>query len=205
MTLERLPRLLLHMEGRRAAGGRDRALHPSRLQPARARVARAGAGRVAARLRCGTHARGPLPTTPSTRRCAPIVLGTIGVLAEADVAVQLALIWLAHIGVDRALGYGLKYPTGRPRPQRVPRPRHNLRDPRSSRHFRQDDALDDHLHGAAVHAPGRAGDVGGLLGAQEDDRGGDLAPPRPAGRSAGRRRPSRSPPRATRSPDSAAD
>jgi hypothetical protein len=24
----------------------------------------------------------------------------------------LALIWLAHIGVDRALGYGLKYPDG---------------------------------------------------------------------------------------------
>jgi hypothetical protein len=23
----------------------------------------------------------------------------------------LALIWLAHIGLDRALGYGLKYPT----------------------------------------------------------------------------------------------
>jgi hypothetical protein len=22
-----------------------------------------------------------------------------------------ALIWLAHIGIDRALGYGLKYPT----------------------------------------------------------------------------------------------
>jgi hypothetical protein len=26
-------------------------------------------------------------------------------------ALQLALIWLAHIGADRALGYGLKYPT----------------------------------------------------------------------------------------------
>ena len=25
---------------------------------------------------------------------------------------QVALIWLAHIGADRALGYGLKYPTG---------------------------------------------------------------------------------------------
>ncbi len=24
---------------------------------------------------------------------------------------QLALIWLGHIGIDRALGYGLKYPT----------------------------------------------------------------------------------------------
>ena len=26
--------------------------------------------------------------------------------------VQLGLIWLTHIGVDRAIGYGLKYPTG---------------------------------------------------------------------------------------------
>jgi hypothetical protein len=41
----------------------------------------------------------------------PIALGVVGVLAESDVAVQLALIWLAHIGADRALGYGLKYPT----------------------------------------------------------------------------------------------
>jgi hypothetical protein len=41
----------------------------------------------------------------------PIALGAVGVLADADVAVQLALIWLAHIGADRALGYGLKYPT----------------------------------------------------------------------------------------------
>ena len=33
---------------------------------------------------------------------------------------------------------------------------------------------DDHLHGAAVHAPGGTGDVGGLLGAEEDDHRGDL-------------------------------
>jgi hypothetical protein len=42
----------------------------------------------------------------------PIVLATGGVLAETDRAVQLALIWLTHIGIDRAIGYGLKYPTG---------------------------------------------------------------------------------------------
>jgi hypothetical protein len=28
------------------------------------------------------------------------------------VAGSIALIWLAHIGIDRALGYGLKYTTG---------------------------------------------------------------------------------------------
>jgi hypothetical protein len=41
----------------------------------------------------------------------PIALGVAGVLAESDVAMQLALIWLAHIGADHAFGYGLKYPT----------------------------------------------------------------------------------------------
>jgi hypothetical protein len=30
---------------------------------------------------------------------------------EAGLPVQVALIWAAHIGGDRALGYGLKYPT----------------------------------------------------------------------------------------------
>ena len=42
----------------------------------------------------------------------PIVLGVVGVLADAETATQIALIWLAHIGADRFLGYGLKYPTG---------------------------------------------------------------------------------------------
>jgi hypothetical protein len=42
----------------------------------------------------------------------PVVLGTAGVLGGWDAATQIALIWLAHIGVDRLLGYGLKYPTG---------------------------------------------------------------------------------------------
>ena len=41
----------------------------------------------------------------------PVALGVGGVLAESDLAVQLALIWALHIGVDRLLGYGLKYPT----------------------------------------------------------------------------------------------
>lgn len=43
----------------------------------------------------------------------PLALGTIGVLADdGGVAVQVALAWLAHIGIDRALGLGLKYPSG---------------------------------------------------------------------------------------------
>lgn len=41
----------------------------------------------------------------------PIALAVVGVLGDTDWCVQLALIWLAHIGLDRLLGYGLKYPT----------------------------------------------------------------------------------------------
>jgi hypothetical protein len=42
----------------------------------------------------------------------PVPLLAIGVLGGHDRAVAVALIWLAHIGFDRALGYGLKYATG---------------------------------------------------------------------------------------------
>ena len=41
----------------------------------------------------------------------PFILGTIGVLGDGSIAIQVALAWLAHIGVDRALGFGLKYPS----------------------------------------------------------------------------------------------
>jgi hypothetical protein len=42
----------------------------------------------------------------------PVALAAVGLIVDAETAVQLGLIWLTHIGVDRALGYGLKYPTG---------------------------------------------------------------------------------------------
>lgn len=41
----------------------------------------------------------------------PAVLGMVGLLGNAPLAVHLSLIWAAHIGADRVLGYGLKYPT----------------------------------------------------------------------------------------------
>jgi hypothetical protein len=41
----------------------------------------------------------------------PVALGALGVLAGSSGATKVALIWLAHIGTDRLLGYGLKYPT----------------------------------------------------------------------------------------------
>jgi hypothetical protein len=42
----------------------------------------------------------------------PAALGIIGMLAGAPLAVSVALVWFAHIGMDRLMGYGLKYPTG---------------------------------------------------------------------------------------------
>jgi hypothetical protein len=40
----------------------------------------------------------------------PAVLGAVGWFGAMPLLVELALIWTAHIGADRALGYGLKYP-----------------------------------------------------------------------------------------------
>ena len=48
----------------------------------------------------------------STRTRSPSRFAAIGVIADAEVAVRVGLIWLAHIGIDRAIGYGLKHPTG---------------------------------------------------------------------------------------------
>jgi hypothetical protein len=42
----------------------------------------------------------------------PVSLAAIGVVTESDWPVQVGLIWLAHIGVDRAIGYGLRYRAG---------------------------------------------------------------------------------------------
>ena len=42
----------------------------------------------------------------------PLALGSIGLLTGSTLELQLALIWFAHIGMDRAAGYGLKLETG---------------------------------------------------------------------------------------------
>ncbi|MBN2503275.1 MAG: DUF4260 domain-containing protein [Anaerolineales bacterium] len=41
----------------------------------------------------------------------PLALGGIALATGWGLGLQLALIWLVHIGMDRTLGYGLKYPT----------------------------------------------------------------------------------------------
>jgi hypothetical protein len=41
----------------------------------------------------------------------PGILVVVGIVGGASIAIDLALIWLGHIGADRLLGYGLKLPT----------------------------------------------------------------------------------------------
>lgn len=40
---------------------------------------------------------------------APIILGVIAFNADWQLGMSIATIWLAHIGMDRTVGYGLKY------------------------------------------------------------------------------------------------
>lgn len=42
----------------------------------------------------------------------PLVFGIIGYFANIELIIALSLIWLAHIGMDRAFGYGLKLESG---------------------------------------------------------------------------------------------
>jgi hypothetical protein len=42
----------------------------------------------------------------------PVLLALAGFLTSYQPAVAIGLIWLGHCGIDRALGYGLKYEAG---------------------------------------------------------------------------------------------
>jgi len=42
---------------------------------------------------------------------APFILALVGYVAGLPVLVALAAVWAAHIGLDRLLAFGLKYPT----------------------------------------------------------------------------------------------
>ena len=108
---ERLPRILLRAEGVAVAAAAIalyfHADHPwwllvaLALAPDIALVAFAAGPRVGAVAYDAAHTY-----------VLPIALAALGVLTEADWPVRVGLIWLAHIGVDRAVGYGLKYPSG---------------------------------------------------------------------------------------------
>jgi hypothetical protein len=109
-VLERLPRLLLHAEGlavfAAAIGLYFRADYEWWLLLALALAPDLSVVGYAAGTRVGAAAYDSVHTY-----VLPVALGFTGVLVESGLATKLALIWLAHIGIDRALGYGLKYPT----------------------------------------------------------------------------------------------
>lgn len=110
-TLERMPSLLLRLEGAALLAGALvlyvhegfgwLALLALALAPDLALLGYAAGERVGAAAYDAAHTE-----------VLPVALAVVGVVGGYELAVQLALIWLAHIGVDRLLGYGLKYPTG---------------------------------------------------------------------------------------------
>jgi Domain of unknown function (DUF4260) len=42
----------------------------------------------------------------------PVTLLTLGFALASPLTLSIAMIWMAHIGIDRTLGYGLKYFAG---------------------------------------------------------------------------------------------
>ncbi len=108
--LEHLPRRLLHLEGLAVligalvlyfdAGYGWLMLLVLFLAPDLSMIGYFGGPRVGALAYDVVHAY-----------ALPIALGVAGVLGDSSLAIQIALIWAAHIGADRLLGYGLKYPT----------------------------------------------------------------------------------------------
>jgi hypothetical protein len=42
----------------------------------------------------------------------PVILGVVGFSAGKQWMLAAALVWVAHISIDRLLGFGLKYPEG---------------------------------------------------------------------------------------------
>ncbi len=41
----------------------------------------------------------------------PVLLGALGLFLHSEALELAAMIWMAHIGMDRLLGFGLKYPS----------------------------------------------------------------------------------------------
>jgi hypothetical protein len=106
-----LPRALLHAEGAAAFVAATLLYfhgdHPwwlylvLVLAPDLAMVAYAGGARV-----------GAVGYDLAHTYALPVALAAGGVVADARTLVAVALVWTAHIGVDRAIGYGLKYESG---------------------------------------------------------------------------------------------
>jgi hypothetical protein len=106
----RLPGLLLRLEGAAVLAG-SLALYFDRGFGWLALVVLALAPDLAMVAYAAGPKAGAIAYDVAHTEALPVALGVVGVLAGETTAVQLALIWLVHIGADRLLGYGLKYPT----------------------------------------------------------------------------------------------
>ena len=109
-VVDRVPRFLLHLEGAVVAVAAV-ALYFHLGYPWWLLVVLALAPDLSILGYLGGPVAGSLAYDLAHTYAVPVALGVVGVLAGADVPVQVALIWITHIGVDRAIGYGLKYPT----------------------------------------------------------------------------------------------
>ncbi|HTP87092.1 MAG TPA: DUF4260 family protein [Bryobacteraceae bacterium] len=104
------PRLLLHLEGAALLAATLAAYHLEHgswllfailfITPDLSMIG------YALNVRVGAAAYNAIHTT-----IGPLALAAFAVITGNHTALLLALIWLAHIGFDRLLGYGLKYPT----------------------------------------------------------------------------------------------
>jgi uncharacterized protein DUF4260 len=107
---DRLPRLLLHAEGAVAAAAAVavyfHAGYPWWLLAVLVLAPDLSMVGYLAGTRVGSAAYDSVHTY-----ALPVALAAAGWIADAEPAIQLGLIWILHIGVDRAVGYGLKYPT----------------------------------------------------------------------------------------------
>jgi Domain of unknown function (DUF4260) len=106
-----LPRALLHTEGAAVFAGATLLYfhgdHPWWLYLVLALAPDLSMLAYVVGARVGTVAYDAVHTS-----LAPVAVAVAGVVADAGTLVAVALVWLAHIGADRALGYGLKYERG---------------------------------------------------------------------------------------------
>jgi hypothetical protein len=110
-TVEGVPRILLRLEGAALAAGAVYVYHRIGanwwlfagliLVPDISMLAYFGGTRL------GAIAYNAFHVTPG-----PLVCAALGFFLPSFDLVSIALIWAAHIGADRALGYGLKYTAG---------------------------------------------------------------------------------------------
>jgi hypothetical protein len=107
----RLPRALLHVEGVAVAAAAI-ALYFHADYPWWLLVALALAPDLSAVGYLAGPTIGAATYDAAHTYALPVALAAAGLIFDAETAVQLGLIWLTHIGVDRAVGYGLKYPSG---------------------------------------------------------------------------------------------